>query len=311
MQTVETQPRSVPPTGSGTAVLLSALGGAGVALMLARLGSGHTEVSRRFADLPEFEVWAWILAAEVAAAAAVAVAMWPAVRLLVAGAGRRAVIGAVGASFAVGLLLLFGPRPVSGGGHSPLWLLTPRLQVASLIVGILIAPALVGLLLIPARLSAIGREVATEDAQIDARRVIADLLWTRMALQRFLVSFALLVAGGVLAAGAMRNALLADGAAAADYPVVGILAYGGVLTVICALLFIPAYVTWQEQVAGLRDRLLPLPNNGLPSHDWYQARNDFEAFFSSRSSAGSVLTAAFSILAPLAGSLVTTLIPAS
>jgi hypothetical protein len=78
---------------------------------------------------------------------------------------------------------------------------------------------------------------------------------------------------------------------------------------ICALIFVPTYIAWQQRVVDTRDRLYPVPENGRPEKEWHQARDDFDMLLSARRSAASFLTAAFVILTPLAGSLVTALIP--
>ena len=70
------------PPASGRVSLLAALACAGATLLLLRLGSGHTPASQRFAALPQFDVWIWIYAAEVGAAAALGIASFPAFRLL-------------------------------------------------------------------------------------------------------------------------------------------------------------------------------------------------------------------------------------
>ena len=108
-----------------------------------------------------------------------------------------------------------------------------------------------------------------------------------------------------------RAVLLADGLAPAKFPAIEILIYGGVFTAVSALIFVPSYLAWQDAVGYVRDQLFPVPANGIPSHDWSQGRGDFDTMLSARSSAGSVFTAAFGILAPLAGSLLTALIPTS
>lgn len=301
---------SIPSSGSGRASLLAALALAGTTMLLLWLGSGHTAASLRFAGHPEFGVWTWVFAVEVAAAAVVGIGTLPAFRLLGQATGRRAVIRAVGIWLVVGLLItMFGSAPLAS--HSPLWLHFARVTIATVVVGIFITPSFVGLLLMQTRLSALGREIPSEVASDRAGRVVVELLWLRATMQRFLVSFAVVISGAVLAAGALRGALLADGAPAEDLPVVAVLIYGGFFTVLSALIFVPAYVAWQERVVDLRDQLHPVPENGLPPHDWYQARSDFDTLLSAHSGAGSVLTAAFGILAPLAGSLVTTLIPTS
>jgi hypothetical protein len=301
---------STPPSGSGRASLLAALALAGTILLLLQLGSGHTAASRRFAARPEFDVWTWAYAAYAAAAGAVGLATLPAFRLLGQATGRRATIWAVATWPVVGLLItIFGPRVLTA--HSPLWLQFGRVTVANVVCGIFVTPSFAGLLLVQTRLSALRRETPPKVAVDRAGVVVVELLWLRAALQRFLIGFGVLISAGVLAAGALRGALLADGVSADVIPVIGILTYGGFFTGLAALLFVPAYVAWQGQVVDLRDKLYPVPENGLPSRDWHQARSDFDTLLSARSSAGSVFTAAFGILAPLAGSLVTALISTS
>src|SRR6266511_1752419 len=296
---------SIPPSGSGKASLLAALALAGTTLLLLRLGSGHTAASRRFAARPEFDVWTWAYAAYAAAAAAVGLATLPAFRLLGQATGRGATIRAVAAWPVVGLLiLLFGPGELSA--HNPLWLQYDRVTVANVVCGIFITPSFAGLLLVQTRLSALRHEILSKVVADRAGGVIVELLWLRAALQRFLVSFGVLVS-----AGALRGALLADGVSADAIPAISLLTYGGFLTAMTALIFVPAYVTWQGQVLDLRDKLYPVPQNGLPSRDWYQARSDFDTLLSARSSPASVFTAAFGVLAPLAGSLVTALMSTS
>ena len=108
------------PAASGRVSLLAALACAGATLLLLRLGSGHTRASQRFAALPQFDVWIWIYAAEVGAAAALGIASFPAFRLLAQATGRRATVRALAVWPVLGVLvLLFGPSAV---GHIPLWL---------------------------------------------------------------------------------------------------------------------------------------------------------------------------------------------
>jgi hypothetical protein len=307
----ETAPSSVPPLGSGRASLFAALAAVGGSVLLMRWGCGHTEASQRFADLPEFDVWIWVLAAEVAAAAAAGVAMWPAFHRLAEATGRPAVFRAVAAFLAVGLLVMFGPRALPSGGESPLWLHFERVALFTIVGGILVSPSFLGLMLVQARLSALDRKMPIAVEEGRAGRVVIELAWLRVAMQRFLVSFALVISGAVLTAGALRGALIANGSPAGDLPVSRILTYGGSFTLLSSLAFVPAYVAWQERVRHLRDRLLPIPRNGLPPPDWHQARSDFDALLSAQASAGSIIAAAFSILAPLAGGLVAALIPTS
>jgi hypothetical protein len=83
------------------------------------------------------------------------------------------------------------------------------------------------------------------------------------------------------------------------------------LTAITALIFVPAYVAWQERASELRDTLHPVPEDGRPAHDWFQARDDLDALLATRASAGRVLATAFGVLAPLLASVVSALLSAS
>jgi hypothetical protein len=165
------------------------------------------------------------------------------------------------------------------------------------------------MMLVQPRLAGLRADTPALVATKRAGRAVVELLWLRAALQWFLVSFAVVITGAVLAAGAGRRALLADGVQAQNYPLVGILIYGGVATMVSALIFVPTYIVWQQRAVDTRDRLYPVPEDGLLAQEWHQARHDFDMLLSAQRSAASVLTAAFVILTPLVGSLVTALIP--
>jgi hypothetical protein len=250
------------------------------------------------------------MVAEVAAAVGAGIAMWPAFRYLCKVTGRRAAVGAVVVWLVLGLLILvFGPRALPAGGGFPLWLLFQRVAAAHMVVGVFLSTSFAGILLVQARLSALGRETLTTAAK-RAGQIVLELLWLRKTLKQFLASFGLVISGAVLAAGALRVALLADGGSPARFPVTAILTYGGFFTALTALIFIPAYLAWQDQVGRLRDQLYPVPEDGLSPHDWYESRSDFDTLMSARTSAGTILNSAFGIVAPLAGSFLSTLIPA-
>lgn len=309
LRRLQTDDASLPPLGSGRWSLLAALVAAGATLLIMRAGSGHTADSRHFAARPEFTTWTWILAAEAAAAAAAAVAMWPAFRILCRATGRWPIFWAAITWIAVLLALTFGPKPLTGPGHLHLWLLAGRLGVVTIAVAFLITPAGIGMMLVQPRLAALKAETPAMVANKKTGPVVVELSWLRAALQWFLISFAIVITGAVLAAGAGRRALLADGAPAQNYPLVGILIYGGVATIVSALFFVPTYIAWQQRAVDTRDRLYPVPEDGRPAPEWHQARNDFDMLLSARRSAVSLLAAAFVILTPLVGSLVTALIP--
>jgi hypothetical protein len=304
---LQTDDRS--PAVSGRAVLVVALASAGATLLLLRLGSGHTPASRRFAALPEFDVWIWIFAAYVGTTAALGTASFPAFRLLARATGGRATVRAVAAWPVLGtLVLLYGPQAV---GSIPLWLGDVRTTAALVIAGVFITAPFAGLLLVQTRLSALAGEAASAVNEGKAGELIVELAWLRTAMLRFLTTFAAAITAGLLGVGALRLAVLAFGYPAAHVPPLRLLTYGGVFTALAALIFIPAYVAWQERVSGLRDTLHPVPKDGRPEHDWFQARDDFDALLNARASAGRVLATAFSVLAPLTASAVSALLSTS
>jgi hypothetical protein len=296
------------PAASGRAPLLAAIAASGAALLLLRLGSGHTQASRRFAALPQFDVWVWVYAAEVGIAAALGIASLPAFLLLARAAGRRATALAVAAWPVLGgLVLLFGPQAV---GNIPLWLADGRSIGINVIAGLFITPSFAGLLLVQARPPALARETGSAVDEGSAGQLIVELAWLRAAMLRFLATFATAITAGLLALGALRDAVLAAGTPAVRVPTLRLLTYGGVLTAITALIFVPAYVAWQERASELRDALHPVPEDGRPTHDWFQARADLDALLATRASAGRVLATAFSVLAPLMAGVVSALLSA-
>ncbi|MEU6090992.1 hypothetical protein ABZ865_30285 [Streptomyces sp. NPDC047085] len=291
------------------APLVAALATAATTLLLLQLGSGHTPSSRRFAALPEFDVWIWVYAAEAGAAAALGIAALPAFLRLANAMGRSVTVRVVTMWPALGILMVFfGPRALDE--HNPLWLGFARYTTINAATWAFITPCFAGLLLVHTRVAALTRETTTAVAQGTAGALVEELLWLRTAMQRFLTAFAAAITGGMLALGALRSAMLANGTPAGQLPVLRLLTYGGVFTATSALLFVPAYVAWQSSVSAMRDALHPVPVDGRPPHDWVEARADFDTLLDARSTAGRVLTAVFSVLAPLVGTVVTALFAA-
>jgi hypothetical protein len=280
------------------------------AFLLLQFGSGHTPSSRSFAALPAFDTWVWAYAAEVGATVAIGTATLPVFRVLAGQAGRRTTTAMGLAWLAFGVLLaVFGPRAIDEA--NPLWLGTARFLILNALTWVFITPSFAGLLLVQVRQSALAEDIASAVDDGEAGHLIVELLWLRAAMRRFLLAFATAITGGVLALGALRGALLAHGTPASDLPVLRLLTYGGVFTVTTALIFVPAYIAWQERVFALRDALHPIPEDGRPTPDWFEVRDSFDTLLAARVSAGRVLTASFGVLAPFAGSVVSALLSAS
>ncbi|MFK0285383.1 hypothetical protein ACIQVL_33645 [Streptomyces sp. NPDC090499] len=298
------------PAAPGRVVRTSAVAAACAAFLLLQVGSGHTPSSRSFAALPAFDTWIWAYTTEVGAAVAIGTATLPVFRVLAEQAGRRTttLMGSAWLAFGV-LIAAFGPRALDE--DNPLWLGTARFLTLNALTWVFITPSFAGLLLVQLRLSALAEDIASAVDDGKAGPLIVELLWLRAAMRRFLLAFATAITGGVLALGVLRGALLAHGTPASDLPVLRLLTYGGVFTVTTALIFVPAYTAWQERVFELRDALHPIPEDGRPAPEWFEARDSFDTLLAARVSAGRVLTAAFGVLAPLAGSVVSALLSAS
>ncbi|KUN29243.1 hypothetical protein AQJ23_00140 [Streptomyces antibioticus] len=207
------------------------------------------------------------------------------------------------------LIAAFGPHALVE--DNPLWLGTARFLFLNTLTWIYITPAFAGLLLVQQRLSVLAEDIASAVDDGKVGPLIVEFLWLQAAMRRFLLAFATVITGGVLALGLLRGALLAHGTPASDLPVLRLLTYGGVFTVTTALIFVPAYTAWQGRVFELRDALHPIPEDGRPAPEWFEARDSFDTLLAARVSAGRVLTAAFGVLAPLAGSVVSALLSGS
>lgn len=294
--------------GSGLLSFVNAVVLFAAGLLLFKAGARHTIASQRFSQRPEFDVFVWITAGELAAAAATGTAVLPLARNLAQTMGWRQLAQALAAWAAAGLLFILGPRAVPTS-NLPMWLLSQRIAFAVILVGVFMAPSFVGLMLTQKRLLSLRREMGSMIAAGGADRVVAELLWLRSAMVRFLGIFALVISGAVLSASALRWALLADGQPPERLPILWVLMYGGIATALCALIFLPTYVAWQERVIFLREELYPFPQNSVPPpHAWYETRNDYDAMLAVRASAGGIFGASFAILAPLIGSALTALV---
>lgn len=291
-----------PRRGSTMAALLAALGAGVTGILLLTVFTGRSQANQDFVGMPEFYLWVATVTALLGAAAAISVAAWPAFWALFQVTRRTAMFGALGVGVAVVLLLHLLP---GFGNEVQISHPIPRIMAVELAVVVLNVPAFGGLILAGPRLRELRRDTRARVADGRARSVVAELLWLRTAMLRFLAEFAVIVTGATLATAALRAAVIAYGLDAAGFSATDVLAYGGVLTGLSALIFLPAYLAWQDAVAYLRGQLFPLPDSGIPSPEWSQGRSDFDTMMSARTSAASVFAAAFGILAPLASSIAT------
>jgi hypothetical protein len=288
-------------------VWLSALLGALLTASLFKLGVGKTTENVHFSSTPQYAIYVVVLAGLVAMSVVVAISIWPYQRSLVRRTSRAVRYLAYVLYLLIALFAYLGPMPIGRLAHYPLPLYRPRVSAVYAVAFIAGLPAFSGILFISDVLRTKGRlDTAVEGPA--SRELIIDLISLRSNLLRFLVAGASIITGQILAAGALVSALLAYGYKQQDLPTGSLLFYSAFFAGLLALIYIPVYLSWQRRGQQLRDVLYPFPPDGLPDHDWYTGRNDFEQLLNLRIGVGATLGTAFSLLAPFVGALVTTLL---
>lgn len=147
-------------------------------------------------------------------------------------------------------------------------------------------------------------EVAWEPT---GRTIFASVVHKRAVLQHLLLAASLIIGAATLATGALRLTVLAaapDAPFPASYP----LLYGGFFTIVLAFVYIPAYLSLQQLGNSLVDGCWPVPST-KPGKDWYEHRQSASAALGLTVSAKDSFQAGAAILAPLATSIVTVLLP--
>ncbi len=195
--------------------------------------------------------------------------------------------------------------------------LTPPLPLALaarwwlvLIVGLVAAgPAVLGLWLVYLRL----RDLSAALPHRGAPTVTGESMHHLRALwgyaQQCLGGLVLIVTTGVVATGLLGKALLATGYSLAQAPAAWLLVFGGFLTAISALVYIPFVISWRSFVARLVKVVYPLPESGLPTDEWLGDRNRLRGFLHGDAPLKQTVAGVFGVLAPLGGSVLSLIIP--
>jgi hypothetical protein len=172
------------------------------------------------------------------------------------------------------------------------------------------APAVLGLWLVYARLRVIA-EVLKGDLPLVRRadEVLADLLGCRQTLSTCLAVLSLLVTAALIDTGGLRRALLRHGLPDQRFPAELVLLYGAFFTLVTLLIYVPAYVTWRSRAHDFTDAVYPLPPDARPEEDWSTGRTRLIQLLGADAPVSKNLTAAFGILAPLATSVLSVVVP--
>jgi hypothetical protein len=138
--------------------------------------------------------------------------------------------------------------------------------------------------------------------------IVIDL---RTHLQRFITALGAMVTLATLAKGALRQAILATGGHAADFPAEFVLLQGAYFTALLALVYIPTYAILAEVGSDVVDSVYPIKGHDLDWEHlsrWQANRKSLEALLQLQAGAIHNLRASVSILAPVATSVMAVLL---
>ncbi|QQQ80600.1 hypothetical protein IOD16_16665 [Saccharothrix sp. 6-C] len=172
------------------------------------------------------------------------------------------------------------------------------------------APAVLGLWLVTTRLRLVTAALSaptTPPTRADA--VLADLIDCRRAIGVCLTVLATIVTIAVVDSGAQRKAFLAGGVPPAKFPPEWVLLYGALFTAISLLLYVPTFVAWRTRCLLFVDQCYPLPADARPTAAWVEGRTRLIGVLGADLTVGKSLTAAFGLLAPLAVSVLSVVVP--
>ena len=273
--------------------------------------AGSTPRGTPYHDLPAFRIWAATAAASIAVFVAMAVALWrrdPAWKRPDHG-WRRWAPPLLYAALAV--LTFLAEHALLALDLTPA-LPTPvsvRLSLVYVVGALAAAPAVLGLWAVYARLRELDQELADPSAAVSPAAVMNLLLHAGRQAQRYLLGLTVIVSVKVLITGVMRKALLAAGYPPDQLPSLLLLLHGLFLTVWVLSVYLPFYLTWHACLARFMEASYPPPQTGLPTKDWVDNRERLKQVLHGNATLKQNLTAAFGILAPFGGSLLSLAIP--
>ncbi|TCO60946.1 hypothetical protein [Actinocrispum wychmicini] len=172
------------------------------------------------------------------------------------------------------------------------------------------APTVLGLWLVTTRLRRISQALsAPTDPPTRADAVLADLIDCRRATSVCLTVLATIITIAVIDSGAQRKAFLATGIPPEKFPPEWVLLYGALFTAISLLLYVPTFVTWRTRCMLFVDQCYPLPADARPTAAWVEGRTRLISVLGADMTVAKSLTTAFGLLAPLAVSVLSVVVP--
>jgi len=296
--------------------------GSFAAVVLLIVKANGSTASSRFFRRDEAKIWIAVVAAQAGFWAVAARYVWPrAAKYLpqglrdLLGRGSEAPkhpppslrdFGKRGASVALLFVLLIGVPLIArltAGNVNPLWGSDWKTMILSAAAFIAVAlPSFIGILGVQVVCLDLGRTIEDED--------IEDFIGLRDELNRFLGLLGAVIGLAVLAAGTLRNAVLAADPNA-DFPALAILEYAAFLTLLLAFVYVPAHKDLLRWGRRIRDDLLaPRPNPRSETfRDWYGKRKDLGELLEIDVTTFQRLQSAVFILSPLITAALSLAIP--
>jgi hypothetical protein len=276
-----------------------AVGGMAVGAAIVYLGGwAWNDAAKDFAALPEFRMWAFLVGVQVASWFVGGVFVYRILRDL--WSQRKGWMAEIVGSTALIVvpMLLFVIASRQNGAFFPLPQRFERLNVLTAIAFVVAIGAAIGMWLIHA---ALARRFGPDSPErSDDVREFAGLV---ERLQLLLTIQGAILAGAILGAGALRNAVDAAGFKS---PPIYVLLYGVFLTGLVALAYAPTYARARTLGRDLRERCLPPPpaagSAGWSS--WLSERKALDELLGIHAGTAASLRTGLVILAPLSASLI-------
>jgi hypothetical protein len=290
-------------------VLLLGMAGiiAGAALVL----SGPVADGRHqeFVNSQGFLVWSATVCLQMAFLAVVAPPLWRELADLQRATNPSRWLWLVPVLIAITLLLfIFGFRP--DGPDWPLWGHRPKIRILTLLMAVGVGlPAFYGIALVQDRVR----------RHRPGNLTPADLIVAIVArdhLRRYLATAGTVIGLAVLAAGALRRALLLfepTGQAASYLSTANTVLYGAFFTALLLVVYVPAHLTLQRLCVDLLDFHFPLTGMPAPAsvefETWLEGRQRLENLIQVQVTPWQQLQSSLFILAPLLSAVIAGLLP--
>jgi len=285
--------------------ILLAVGGflLGLGIMYFRAWSDPD--SKNFVQSSSGSLWIFLIAAQVAFWAVVAIPLWSGLRTLHSAFRDLLSDSRLQSLLFAGILvalLSVAPR-VLPRIDDPLLYHTWKIALISamgvLVVGV---PALVGMFWV--------RVVADSVARQEPDRDGAEYIYLRESLQRLLRVVGAAIGLSTLSTGTLQQALVQNSGGSRAFPSELVLLWGAGATVLVMLAYVPAYLSLRGLGHGLIARLLPMPALGSSAwFDWDAKRKSLSAFLQLHQNLLDRLQSGIFILAPLLSAAVSVAIP--